>query len=146
KGKPIPEGEERQSLWHFWPAHPVKEPRTEFRQGVGIRQATGATAAEARALFDVETIPAGQRWELFFEVDTLRGRGEANQLEAAALLTLCEWAQGRCWLGASAARGLGWLSLDDLQVLRLPLTEAAIDAWPDNTLERSQAWKKLLPL
>lgn len=137
------EGEERQSLWHFWPAHIIRDLATEPRQGVGIRQATGATAAQARALFDVETVPAGETWELFFEIDTLRG-GDA--VEAVALFALAEWAAGRCWLGAGAARGLGWMKLIDAEVLRLPATREAIDAWPNNTLSRDEVWKKLRTL
>src|SRR5262249_36251379 len=97
----------RQSLWHFWPSHPKLELATEAGGGVGLRQAPGATAAEARALFDMDTIPAGQRWELFFEIDTWRGRDYDEPVEAVALLALWEWTEGRCWLGASAARGLG---------------------------------------
>lgn len=130
----------RQSLWHFWPAH-LDSKTTELRQGVGIRQATGAAAAEGRALFDAETLPAGHTWDLLFEVDTCRGEPE---VEALALLALWEWTQGRCWLGASAARGLGWMKLDEVEVLRLPLKKDAIDAWPDNTqADTASLWKKL---
>jgi CRISPR/Cas system CSM-associated protein Csm3 (group 7 of RAMP superfamily) len=129
----------RQSLWHFWPAH-LEEVETERRQGVGIRQATGAAAAEGRALFDAETIPAGANWDLLFEIDTRRG---GDKVEALALLALWEWVQGRCWLGAGAARGMGWMTLEDVHVLRLPLTRDSIDAWPNATLAREEYWPAL---
>src|SRR5207247_1769712 len=99
--------------------------------------------AQARALFDVETIPAGQRWGLFFEIDVRRGGEDAAMLQTVALLALWEWTQGRCWLGASAARGLGWMKLDKVEVLRLPMTADFIDAWPDATLGRQDAWENL---
>jgi len=118
-----------QSVWYFYPCH-IDEPRTESRQGVGIRQATGATAREKGALFDAETIPAGTRWDFLLEIDTFRGE---KQAEAIALLALQEWKQGRCWLGGSAARGMGWMKLEDMDVVRLPLSSQAVDAWPDNT-------------
>ncbi len=137
---PADDKELRQSLWHFHPAHLKGEQTTEMRQGVGIRQATGATAAEARALFDIETIPAGRSWDLFFEIDTLRGE---DKVEAAALLALWEWTQGRCWLGASAARGLGWMRLEDVEVLRLPLTKESLDAWPDTSRDRFESFRLL---
>lgn len=109
---------------------------TELRQGVGIRQATGTTAAERKALFDMEVIPAGTEWEFFLEIDTLRGGPEVERL---ILLAVLEWAAGRCWLGANAARGTGWIELEDVQGLRLPLSEAAIDAWPNNRFESCEA-------
>lgn len=129
----------RQSLWQFWPAHPEKN-LTEFRQGVGIRQKTGATASEAKALFDMETIPAGMRWDLFLELDVRRG---GAHIEGVALLALCEWVWGRCWLGASAARGLGWMTLDNLEVLRLSASPDAVDAWPDSSRSRTEIWEEL---
>lgn len=133
----------RQSLWHFWPAHLSATTASEARQGVGIRQQTGATASEARALFDVEVIPAGHRWDLFFEIDTRRG---GPLVESIALLALWEWTQGRCWLGASAARGLGWMELEGVEVLRLKLTLDAVNAWPDCTRPRGEVWRDEPPL
>lgn len=127
---PAAKAEMYQSLWHFWPAHRESE-WLEWRQGVGIRQATGATAIEARALYDLETISPGEDWLLLMEIDSLRG---GEKVEAIALLALAEWSYGRCWLGAGPARGLGWLQLNDWEVLRLRANEQAIVAWPNNEL------------
>jgi CRISPR/Cas system CSM-associated protein Csm3 (group 7 of RAMP superfamily) len=127
-----------QSLWHFRPAHRTTE-WVEWRQGVGLRQATSAAATEARALYDLETIPAGEAWDLFLDVDTLRG---GDKLEAVGLLALGEWGQGRCWLGAGPARGLGWMRLEDLEVLRLPATAEALDSWPDSTRSLEETWAR----
>src|SRR4051812_13962471 len=109
--------------------------RVERRQGVGIRQETGATASEAAALFDLETVPAGMSWGFFLEIDARRAGPE---VEALALYALHEWLEGRCWLGAAAARGLGWLTLEEPEVLRLPATAAFIDCWPDNSRDRNE--------
>lgn len=126
-----------QSVWRFYPSHPVNgQALTEWRQGVGIRQATGATAAEKRALYDFECVPAGTRWGFFLEIDTHRGGAEA---EALAVLALREWEQGRGWLGRGAARGTGWFRLRNVQVIRLPGTQAVLEAWPDNRLPLEDA-------
>ncbi len=119
-----------QSVWRFYNSHPDDERQaTEWRQGVGIRHATGATAAEKRALYDFECVPAATRWSFFLEVDTHRGNSEA---EAAAILALDEWRHGRGWLGRGAARGTGWFRLADVEIIRLPCTPAALEAWPNN--------------
>ena len=123
----------RQSVWRCFHAHPLDEPSPEWRQGVGIRQATGATARQKKALYDFEFVPVGTRWRFFLEVDTFRGGLEA---EALAALALHEWQLGRGWLGRAPARGTGWIRLltdDSLRVLRLPRTEALLNVWPDNT-------------
>lgn len=159
KGEEVPEavGEQQmlQSLVRVYPAHRVvagkveragqKElggsAESELRQGVGIRQATGATAAGRGALFDLEVVPSGTTWDFFLEIDTLRGGAKVERL---ILLAVAEWAAGRCWLGGSAARGTGWMTLDNIELLRLPLCEAAIDGWPNNTLASSdERWVHL---
>jgi CRISPR/Cas system CSM-associated protein Csm3 (group 7 of RAMP superfamily) len=139
---PAGESEMLQSLWHFWPMHCERQ-WVDLRQGVRIRQATMATASEGRALFDLEVLPPGVEWQFVLEVDSLRG---GEKVEAIALFALNEWAQGRCWLGASAARGLGWMKLTDVKVLRLPLTADAVNAWPDCTRELASAWEDLAKL
>ena len=53
-----------QSLWRFRPSHRASD-AAELRQGVGIRQATGVAAAEAKALYDIETLPAARRGTSF---------------------------------------------------------------------------------
>lgn len=145
-----------QSLWSFGPSHLRTAPRLEWRQGVGIRQRTGAAAREKGVLFDLETVPAGAEWDLWLEIDSLRcrqfaeqiGRPQAaDELEQLALLALWEWAQGRCWLGANAARGQGWFQLDadQTRVLRLPLTPASVSAWPSNAYATMDAaWQDLI--
>ncbi len=135
KVRPPREGESEmyQSLLYVYPCHMVKmDYPVERRQGVGIRQRTGAAAIDQRALFDHEVVPAGTGWDFLTEIDTCRAGACAESL---ILLALLEWAQDRCWLGASVARGTGWLTLADLEVLRLPMTEDAVEAWPTNSKE-----------
>ena len=117
----------------------------ECRQGVGIRQATGASASESGALFDFEIVPAGSCWMFFLEIDTWRGGAE---VEAAAFLALGEWSQQRCWLGGGAARGLGWMELvaDSIDVLRLPMVPDVVAEWPDNSRTPLDAWDHLAAL
>ncbi|MFM9966014.1 MAG: RAMP superfamily CRISPR-associated protein [Planctomycetaceae bacterium] len=126
-----------QSVWRLRNSHPVTvngtaDVATEWRQGVGIRQATGTTAQNKRALYDFEVVPTGTHWSFLLEIDTHRGGQVA---EALAILTLNEWCESRGWLGRSAARGTGWIKLakDGLTVLRLPKTPDLIEAWPNNS-------------
>ncbi|MGM0488874.1 MAG: RAMP superfamily CRISPR-associated protein [Planctomycetota bacterium] len=135
----------RQSVWRFEHAHPTTHagnPRPEWRQGVGIRQATGASAGEKGALYDFEFVPAGTRWCFVLEIDTHRG-GEAA--EAIAVLALAEWVRGYGWLGRGAARGTGWFNVDPspIQVLRLDKTPDVVELWPDNRLTSLQAMAKV---
>lgn len=126
-----------QSVWHFRNAHPRPEsPATEWRQGVGIRQATGATARRKKALYDFELVPTGANWDFLLEIDTFRGGAAA---EAAAVLALQEWVAGRGWLGRGAARGTGWFQLDGSQVYRLSTSTAELQAWPNNTQSVDEA-------
>lgn len=128
------------SVWHPFNSHPVRpradqtavwawcEPHevpTELRQGVGIRQDTGARAHGI--LYEVECVPAGTRWSFLLEIRT-REAGELGPLvEAMAVRVLQHWSQGRCWLGGAVARGLGWLRLADARLLRV-----TGDLWPDS--------------
>lgn len=123
----------KQSVWRVFNAHPHEEPNTEWRQGVGIRQASGASAGEKKALFDVEFVPVGTHWDLLLEIDTFRAGAEA---EALAIIALGEWAEGRGWLGRSAGNGTGWVRFptdDSVQVVRIPKIPELIEMWPDNT-------------
>ena len=104
-----------QSVWSFENAHPADArggapaARTEWRQGAGIRQATGATAVEKGALYDAEAVPEGTRWSFRFEVDTARPAGDLA--EALALCALEEWVRGRaCLLYTSPSPRDGLLS------------------------------------
>lgn len=120
------------SLWQFFNSHPESE-ILETRQGVGIRQDTGA-AAEG-VLFDVETLARGTKWPFYLEVNTRGEKGKkAEELAAAALL---EWSRGRCWIGRNVARGLGWLHLQNLQAWRLDTDD--IDLWPDSSRTLKEA-------
>lgn len=120
------------SLWQVFTTHPQAE-HLETRQGVGIRQDTGAAAKGV--LFDLETLPRGTRWNFVMEVNTHADKeDEAERLAAAALL---EWRRGRCWLGRSVARGLGWLHLENLCAWRLNTSH--IDLWPDSRLKLDAA-------
>jgi len=57
-------------------------------------------------------------------------------------LALLEWAQDRCWLGASAARGTGWASLEGIEIVRIPLTIDGVEAWPTNGQRTQEGlWK-----
>jgi CRISPR/Cas system CSM-associated protein Csm3 (group 7 of RAMP superfamily) len=122
------------SRWRVFSSHPEDE-RIELRQGVGIRHDTGA-AAEG-ILFDMEVLATGTRWPFLLEVDTA-GPGEdgaaAERIAAAALL---EWARGRCWMGRSVARGMGWLRLEGLTAVRLGLDD--VDRWPDSAMKPVEA-------
>ncbi len=133
----------QQSVWRVANSHPIGKPDTEWRQGAGIRQATGASAGEKRALYDFEFVPVGIRWEFFLEIDTFRGNADA---EALAVLALQEWVVGRCWLGRSAARGTGWIRLlqdELLRVLRPDRRPEHVACWPNNTKELSEQLQEL---
>ena len=118
------------SIWQFQHAHPNRS-LFDLRQGVGIRQATGATAIEQRALYDSEVLPRGTQWPFELEIDTWRGGIDS---EVISFYSILEWMDGRCWLGANAARGCGWLKLDRVAVIRMPLTEESLNLWPDNSV------------
>ena len=133
----------RQSVWRFHASHPedVAARMPESRDGVGVRQKTGATALERGAKFDTEVLPQGARWPLFLEIDTETG---GNEPLALALRALDEWRHGRCWLGASAARGLGRMKLENIEIVHLPLQAAYVSLWPDATIDKAELWKKLV--
>lgn len=130
----------RQSVWRFRASHPESKFAPETRDGVGIRQKTGATAVERRAKYDLEVLPKGTRWPFFLEIDTETG---GKKSLALALRALDEWRHGRCWLGASAARGLGRMKLEEIEVLHLPLEKEFISLWPDSSLGCEDAWRRL---
>ncbi len=121
-----------ESLWSVWTSHPEGWGQVltdgAARPGVGIRQDSGAAAPGV--LFDFETLPRGSRWWFLLEVDTWRDQ-DANA-EAIAAQSLLEWTRGRCWLGRSVARGLGWMRLDGLRAVRLDRSD--LDLWPDSAL------------
>ena len=117
------------SAWRFFNAHPEQStaPAPEFRQGVGIRQDTGA--ASSGVLFDVETFPRGTQWPFCLEVDTTLPNGP--EIAATAAAALLEWSYGRCWIGRSVARGLGWMKLEGLEARSLTVDH--LELWPDSS-------------
>ncbi len=122
----IKHGALRRSAWEFADATATSKPR--IRAGVGIRQKTGARAGGV--LYDREVILAGTKWQLSFRVDRSYTLDDVEFTEAEGILgcVLAEhWAKGRCWLGGSAARGLGWCHIDDLKVYRFD--ETSYDEW-----------------
>ena len=135
--------ERKESLWRLFNAHPqVSDGRgtpSDLRQGVKILAETGA--AEDEALFDMETLPRGTRWDFCMEVnifgdseETLSGVPSA---ESVAFAALKEWERGNLWLGRSVARGMGWMHLDNLRVYQL--TTEHVDLWPDSSKEPDKA-------
>lgn len=122
----IKHGALRRSAWEFADATATGVPR--IRAGVGIRHKTGARAGGV--LYDREVIPAGTKWQLSFRVDRSYALDDAEFTEAEGILgyVLAEhWAEGRCWLGGGAARGLGWCHVVGLKVHRLD--ETSYEAW-----------------
>lgn len=140
------------SVWHTFNAHPIKaagedtgvwtwcepdEVPTELRQGVGIRQDTGARAD--KVLYDLECVPAGTLWSFLLEVRTKEAGLLGSRVEAMAVRVLQQWTEGRCWLGGAVARGLGWLRLRDTKLIRV-----MDDQWPDSFHTPEETLKKLL--
>lgn len=122
----IKHGALRRSAWEFADATAPGVPRV--RAGVGIRHKTGARAGGV--LYDREVIPAGTKWQLSFRVDWSHVTSESEGREAEGILGYVlaqHWAQGRCWLGGGAARGLGWCHLEDLKAHRFD--EASYERW-----------------
>lgn len=126
-----------ESVWIGHHAHPVEKNgetwqltnnwRSEIRDGVGIRQDTGATAQGAK--FDIEVLPRGTHWWFCLEVDDYRDE-PCPSAAAIAAHTLKDW-QELCLLGRNVARGLGWMVLEEVKVVKL-LAEDALQ-WPDAT-------------
>ncbi|MBI2570804.1 MAG: hypothetical protein HYV63_27700 [Candidatus Schekmanbacteria bacterium] len=122
----IKHGALRRSAWEFADATAPGVPRV--RAGVGIRHKTGARAGGV--LYDREVIPAGTKWQLSFRVDWSHVTSEAEGREAEGILGYVlaqHWAQGRCWLGGGAARGLGWCHLEDPTAYRFD--QASYERW-----------------
>jgi CRISPR/Cas system CSM-associated protein Csm3 (group 7 of RAMP superfamily) len=119
----------RRSAWEFADATSAGESRV--RAGVGIRQKTGARANHV--LYDREVVPAGTRWRLTLRVDwsqipeDLRADEGAEAEGILGYVLARHWADGRCWLGGGAARGLGWCHIEALKAWRLD--DEAYEAW-----------------
>jgi CRISPR/Cas system CSM-associated protein Csm3 (group 7 of RAMP superfamily) len=122
----IKHGALRRSAWEFADATASGVPR--IRAGVGVRHKTGARAGGV--LYDREVIPAGTTWQLSFRVNRSYALDDTEFTEAEGILgyVLAEhWANGRCWLGGGAARGLGWCHLEELKAYRF--NDAAYEVW-----------------
>ncbi|MBX3372780.1 MAG: hypothetical protein KF817_03020 [Phycisphaeraceae bacterium] len=116
----------RRSAWEFASTQPQGDRRTAIRANVGILQKTAARAKGV--LFDTETVPTGTRWPVVFRVDWRLAGDEAEEAEGILGYVLSRhWAEGRCWLGGSVARGLGWCRVDNLFAHRLD--SAAYETW-----------------
>ncbi|MBF0502802.1 MAG: hypothetical protein HQM09_21890 [Candidatus Riflebacteria bacterium] len=124
------------SVLRFKNLHLPVDRTTEWRQGVGIRQATGGAAKAKKALFDFEVVPAGSCWEFFLDLDIVRG---GEETEAMVISALNEWVEGRTWLGRNAVRGTGWIRLESPKIVRLPLKPEMICLYPDNTRIRDDS-------
>ncbi len=117
----IEHGALRRSAWEFADATATAVPRV--RAGVGIRHKTSARASHV--LYDREIVSAGTKWQLSLRVDWSQvpeGVREDEGREAEGILGYVlarHWAEGRCWLGGGAARGLGWCHLEELKSWRL---------------------------
>ncbi len=128
------EKETAESLWLVHHAHLVGKDtdRPMVRPNVAIHPWTGA--AVDGLYFSTEVLPRGTRWRFIVETDDWRESveptGETHSANTLLALALHEWVNGRCWLGRSPARGLGWARLENLKVYKLD-TQAA-DRWPDS--------------
>lgn len=89
-----------------------------IRDGTGIDRDTGASARTARAKYDLEVIPRGSKFK--FRIELQEDIKEDGKCLLAAVLS--EWANGRCYLGGSLARGLGRMQLEDSKVYTLDLS------------------------
>jgi CRISPR/Cas system CSM-associated protein Csm3 (group 7 of RAMP superfamily) len=87
----------------------VSPVHTLVRDGVGIDRRTGTSAAEARAKYDREWIPAGTAFSLRVELE----RDAPDHAEALLALALTEWVEGRGRIGGGAARGGGAFTLSE---------------------------------
>ena len=130
-----------QSAWRFFHSHPIlkesaAKPLGEKRSGVGIIHKTGAASGKEGegALFDAEVTPSGTRWPFTMRIDVRAG---GAQVEWLAREVLRDWVAGMGWVGAGAARGMGWLKLAEVSVVRLPLTVEGLDC--DTAMDGSVA-------
>ncbi len=116
------------SAWEFRDAK-AERFKLGLRAGVGLLHKTGARAQGV--LCDREVVEAGARWPLTLCVDWYwaeQAKEDPERVERILHYVLAEhWANGRCWLGGGAARGLGWCHLEDLKAYRLD--QEAYDRW-----------------
>lgn len=121
----------KESVWLFHHAHLINKQQSdvtaEIRDNVCIRQKTGA--AKDGAKFDAETLPAGTKWQFLMEVDEYRDK-ENHQLASSIALNVVKQWQQCCWLGRDVARGLGWMKLIDVEIIRLDT--GRVNDWPDS--------------
>ncbi len=96
-------------------------PPLTIRDGVGIDRVTGAAARRERIKFDYEVLPAGTTFKVRLEIDRqLKSDDRTLTLLAASL---AEWEQGRGVVGGRVGRGLGALSLSDVQWIERDLNQ-----------------------
>lgn len=136
------------SAWEFRDAKAdAKAERFKLglRAGVGILHKTGARAQGV--LYDREVVEAGAKWPLTLCVDWYwaeAAKEKPELVESILHYVLAEhWANGRCWLGGGAARGLGWCHLEGLRAYRLD--QEAYDRWRRNESVLPEKTAQLTP-
>lgn len=94
------------------------EQHTRIRDGVGIERSNAVAARATAAKFDFEIVPAGTRFT--FRIEFPMNEGECPQSEDQERLlavVLAEWQAGRATLGANCARGLGAMTLENINYI-----------------------------
>jgi len=95
---------------------------TTIRDGVGINRTTRTAADTAK--FDLEVLPAGTIFNLHLELRSYHDEGKITDLDRQLLaIALSEWIKGRAWLGGRVARGLGGVTLGNLEIIERDLND-----------------------
>ncbi len=104
------------------------QPKTQIRDGVGISRSTGAAYQHAK--FDHEIMPAGTafllriRWVEDFNENDEEEKAAVALREHILVAALAEWKEGRGYIGANKARGLGRFSIEDVKLKTLNVQSA----------------------
>lgn len=104
------------------------QPKTLIRDGVGISRSTGAAYQHAK--FDHEIMPAGtafslrMRWVEDFNENDEEEKASVTLREHILAAVLAEWKEGRGYIGANKARGLGRFAIEDVKLKTLALQNA----------------------
>jgi len=104
------------------------QPKTLIRDGVGISRSTGAAYQHAK--FDHEIMPAGTafllriRWVEDFNENDEEEKAAVTLREHILVAALAEWKEGRGYIGANKARGLGRFTIEDVKLKTLNVQSA----------------------